>query len=129
MLTLGPAHVEKVWGWEEILVNTAFYCLKRIFIKPMHCTSIQIHRIKDETLFPQTVQAPLLLRLFTDDEKPRLTQQISLNVGEGFRVSPDVIHQLVNPDVAFTLCLLEVSSHHDDTDVIRPCGLGGKYEA
>jgi len=41
--------VDKVWGEEQILVNTKLYCLKYLYLKKGFQCSIHKHLIKNET--------------------------------------------------------------------------------
>lgn len=41
--------IPKVWGFEDIVVNTT-YCGKRMFVKEQHRSSIHVHATKDEVM-------------------------------------------------------------------------------
>ena len=43
--------VEKTWGYEEIIIHTDKYVMKKIFIKAGHRLSKQFHIKKDETVY------------------------------------------------------------------------------
>lgn len=46
-------HIDKPWGYEEILEKNEFYVIKRIFVKKGHRLSKQYHNKKTETwIFP-----------------------------------------------------------------------------
>ena len=43
--------IEKVWGYEEIPVNTNLYCFKFLNLKRGFCCSLHHHKLKTETFF------------------------------------------------------------------------------
>ena len=43
--------VDKPWGFEEIIVKTDKYVMKKLFIKAGHRLSKQFHVQKDETIY------------------------------------------------------------------------------
>jgi len=53
--------IDKPWGYEEILVQTSRYVLKKIFIKRGCRLSYQYHNKKDETIF--VLEGELILNL------------------------------------------------------------------
>lgn len=101
--------VEKLWGREEWLVNNELYCLKRLIIIPGGCCSLHAHRIKDETFVGEIGS----FMLEVDDDV------MEFKFSDSFRILPMVKHRFWVQPKGLRASFLEVSTHHDDADVIR----------
>ena len=104
--------VEKPWGYEEIIVHTDKYVMKKLFIKAGHRLSRQFHVKKDETIYVS--KGLLLLDLSENDSE---TSIIKLGEDKSWRIKPKTIHRFAAPsdeDVE----LFEVSTP-ELADVVR----------
>lgn len=107
-------HVPKPWGHETIWAHTDRYVGKVLHIKAGHSLSVQYHNKKDETVHLLTGE--LVYRVQLGDT----LEDMRLQAGESFRITPGTIHQME----AVTDCdVLEVSTPELD-DVVR---LSDKY--
>ena len=104
--------VPKLWGCEYVLVNTPKYCLKFLKIIPGFRCSVHAHKKKDETFvgWSGTVQ----LNIY--DDNGTITHWIGIDPGSQVRIPPNTYHSFQAHNVSW---ILEVSSHHDDKDVVR----------
>jgi len=100
--------VQKVWGWEEWLVNCSKYCCKRLYLDKGAVSSLHRHSKKQETFFA-------------------LSGQTGLHIdGKDYMLNPDSRPKTVYPkqEHQFTglsegIVILEISTRHDEEDVIR----------
>jgi mannose-6-phosphate isomerase-like protein (cupin superfamily) len=84
--------IQKPWGWEEILMETPNYRVKKLFVIIGHRTSEQYHKLKEETwIFPD---------------------------GRVQHIAPGAVHRLANNGPHPVLEVLEVA-HGDDSDIVR----------
>ena len=99
--------VNKVWGFEEILVNNEKYCAKFLNLKKGYQCSMHYHRLKDETFYvlEGTVRLELEGSTFIMYE------------GEQKRVYPYNKHRFTS--LTKTAKILEVSTTHYDSDSYR----------
>ena len=104
--------VEKPWGYEEIIVHTDKYVMKKIFIKAGHRLSKQFHIKKDETVY---VNAGTLHLDFS--REPGESNVRKLYEGESWRIKPQTIHRFCAP-LDTNVTLIEVSTPELD-DVVR----------
>ena len=104
--------VGKLWGVEYWIVNTELYCLKYLKVIPGYQSSIHAHERKDETFVG--VSGTLLLNYH--DGKKEVEYTLGVSPGARIRIYPEQFHsfQAVNET-----WIMEVSTHHDDRDVIR----------
>lgn len=98
--------VEKRWGREEIHVNTILYCAKTLHVSGGQRCSLHHHAKKDETFLVQSGDCTIEV----NGEVRRL------GVGDQVRIPPGTKHRFGSRDGC---SLLEVSTHHDDVDVVR----------
>lgn len=102
--------VKKLWGKEVWIVNNDSYCLKALIVSPGTCCSLHYHPIKDETFIVNKGHCGLQL----GDER------MSLRKGDQVRILPGTPHRFWVPFGVQEECvILEVSTHHDDNDVVR----------
>ncbi len=103
--------VQKPWGHEVIWAANALYVGKVLHIKAGHALSVQYHREKDETI--HLLRGQMIYRI--DGKDGRGLVEVPFAVGESYRNTPGVIHQME----AVTDCeVLEASTPHLD-DVVR----------
>ncbi len=101
--------VPKPWGHETIWARTDRYVGKILHIKAGQALSVQYHERKDETVY--LLSGDLIYRVQRDGE----LEDVRLQTGESFRITPGTIHQME----AVTDCdVLEVSTPEID-DVVR----------
>ena len=108
-------HVSKPWGSETILVNNDMYCGKLLNINPNCRLSLQYHALKDETISLVSGRASLCIYESISDNSPAEVWDIS--PGMSYRIRPNTIHRIATADIPAVL--LEVSTHHRDSDVYR----------
>jgi len=108
-MNIGRAeYVEKLWGHEEIIVNNDVYCGKLLVLSnPCYISSLHYHEIKKETfhLLAGCVELEL------DGAKHRLWP------GDTITIEPMQAHRFKT--LAPCSTILEVSTPHDDSDVVR----------
>jgi mannose-6-phosphate isomerase-like protein (cupin superfamily) len=98
--------VEKAWGHEVIRVNTEAYCFKELHVEPGMRCSLHYHAVKDETFI---VAAGVAVIQLGDEVKTYWPNY-------AVRVRPGVKHRFGS----YAGCVLhEVSTHHEDADVVR----------
>lgn len=101
--------VPKPWGHETIWAQTERYVGKVLHIKAGHALSVQYHNVKDETV--HLLNGEMVYRVQMSDA----LEDMHLQAGESFRITPHTIHQME----AVTDCdVLEVSTPELD-DVVR----------
>lgn len=103
--------VPKPWGHEIIWAHTELYVGKVLHIKAGQALSVQYHNQKDETI--HLLRGEMIYRV--DFKDGRGLVAVPFEVGESYRNTPGVIHQME----AVTDCdVLEASTPHLD-DVVR----------
>lgn len=105
-----PRRVEKPWGYELIWAETDLYVGKILHVNAGEALSVQMHRVKDETL--HLLSGRIRLEI---GETPEVLADVCLGAGESYRMRPGTIHRIVaesDSDV------LEASTPHLD-DVVR----------
>lgn len=103
--------VLKPWGDEEWLCNTPLYCGKFLRVKRCWRCSLHYHERKDETFY--VLYGQILLEYGGSAEHLSRT---TLSAGETFRVFTGTLHRFTGLEHSI---ILEISTHHDDADVIR----------
>jgi mannose-6-phosphate isomerase-like protein (cupin superfamily) len=96
----------KVWGIEETICNEPEYCAKWLYIAAGRKCSLHYHSKKKETFSVQSGEVRLENNGIRED----------LTVGDLRIILPGVAHRFSSKNGAV---LLEVSTHHDDADVVR----------
>tara|TARA_R100001509_G_scaffold11929_1_gene6213 strand:+ start:129 stop:485 length:357 start_codon:yes stop_codon:yes gene_type:complete len=114
--------VDKPWGFEEIIVKTDKYVMKKLFIKAGHRLSKQFHVQKDETIY---VSKGLLLLDLSDS--PGESNIIKLSEGRSWRIRPKTVHRFTAPNDQ-NVELFEVSTPELD-DVVRLSDDYGRVDA
>lgn len=105
------ATVEKLWGQEYWIVNNRHYCMKFLLVLPGKSSSRHYHRIKDETFYVDSGIVHLEL-----DGKEYI-----LHPGQSVRIEPKTPHRFWNDWGNDDVLIVEVSTQHDDEDVVRLC--------
>jgi mannose-6-phosphate isomerase len=102
--------VPKPWGHETIWAHSERYVGKILHINAGQELSVQYHNRKDETVY--LLSGEISYRVQGKDD---VLDDVQLQKGESFRITPGTIHQMV----ALTDCdVLEVSTPELD-DVVR----------
>lgn len=102
--------VDKVWGFEQIVVNTPLYCAKFLHVQPGKKCSLHYHKIKDETFYVLDGECGMQTSLVAPVPIP------VMHKGQGQYIPPGLPHRFSSERGCI---LLEVSTHHDDADVVR----------
>lgn len=98
--------VDKDWGWEAWVSNTELYCAKILKLNAGYQCSLHAHKVKDEEF--HVIEGHVRL------ERDGFVHYLS--AGEHLRISPGSFHRFSTTEGAL---ILEVSTSHDDADVIR----------
>lgn len=107
--------VDKLWGWEEWLVNNDLYCGKRIWNKQKWSSkgNFHYHPIKDETFY--VVEG--ILQLDIGLEKNGWISSNLIHPKQTFRIKPTIRHRFRGYGAG---CLfMEFSTKHMEEDSIR----------
>lgn len=105
----------KVWGKEYLLVNTESYCAKILLLLPDHHGSLHSHNKKDETFI--VLKGAVTIESFINGNYT--IERYA--VGDKLRIPPTCKHRFfacTNEPVY----ILEVSTHHEDSDTYRVKG-------
>ncbi len=105
-----PRTVEKPWGYETIWAETDLYVGKILHIHAGEALSLQYHEVKDETLY----LLDGILRFYAGPVGGEL-EEITLEAGDNFRVTPFTVHRMV---AVTDVRMLEASTNHL-SDVVR----------
>lgn len=99
--------VPKVWGKEVIIVNCDKYCGKLLVLNMGAQSSIHYHGEKQETFYCLEGQVGLMIQgrdhMLNPFSRPKT-------------IYPGQKHQFVG---IISSIIIEVSTHHDDSDVVR----------
>ena len=104
-------HIDKPWGWEQILDLNDRYCIKHLFLKESHRLSLQYHERKTETLF--LVEGGVELTLGAVGEQ----QVQTMSLMQPCPITPGTIHRMKGLAPSGGL-ILEMSTLELD-DVVR----------
>lgn len=99
------------WGYEIRLVNTPDYCLKKfvLFGHPKGKPAKRLHYHKDKTETFVIECGKVLLTVGDRD--------ITMNPGDSFTIKPGIQHTFFS--LTKLSLMLEVSTHHEDSDTYR----------
>jgi len=114
-------YVKKVWGYEDIIVNNEKFCAKFLVIRKSCQTSLHYHMKKDETFY---VMEGVAIVLFSGAEREVEVETV-LQPGDKIDVNHGTVHRVAAPEG--DIKILEISTHHEDSDSIR-LENGGKIE-
>lgn len=93
-----------------MLVNTPLYCAKFLHVQAGKQCSLHYHNLKDETFYVLSGTCRIQTSRVTPQSMP------VLKPGESIRIVPGLSHRFGSIEGCI---LLEVSTHHDEADVIR----------
>lgn len=100
--------VKKVWGREVWLVNCDEYCGKLLYLDKGAVSSMHYHEVKKETFYALSGQTALTIEgkdyMLNPASRPKT-------------IYPGQKHQFRG--LSDGIIILEISTHHDDSDVIR----------
>ncbi len=102
--------VDKPWGYELIWAETESYAGKILHVNGGEALSLQLHEVKDETMYVLDGR----IRLTTGSSVDRL-EATELGTGEAVRLSPGTVHRV---EAIVDTDLLEASTPHLD-DLVR----------
>ncbi len=108
----GYPRTKKLWGEERLLIN-ADYCAKLLIIEPGFACSLHRHDRKDEQF--TVLEGRVMIEHGTD---PSYLFTERKDVGDSLRMTPGTFHRFWSAQPSRAI-LLEVSSHHEDSDVER----------
>lgn len=109
--------VAKAWGYEEVLVNEPEYCAKILNISPGKKCSLHYHKTKKETFFIQSGLVRLeQAKVIRPTEFFQITRDELLKFDESRTIEPMTPHRFSS---TYGATILEISTHHDDADVVR----------
>ena len=98
--------VHKVWGREEILVNTKKYCGKHLILEKGYQCSLHCHKVKDETFYILEGQVEMEVG----------TQTMLLAKDMSVHIPPGTMHRFKGLSDAV---ILEISTHDNPRDSYR----------
>jgi mannose-6-phosphate isomerase-like protein (cupin superfamily) len=104
--------IDKLWGYENIIVNTDLYCGKIIHVNAGKRGSFHYHKIKDETFY--LLKGKVEINYSLTDEF--YTDTIILNEGDKFYLPPGLRHQIVGIEDSD---IIEFSTKDMDEDSYR----------
>lgn len=98
--------VPKVWGEEQYITNTDQYCGKFLHVEPGFVCSEHQHPVKEETFYVLAGHGAVSVNGGVR----------AVRVGDTIHIRPMDWHCF---GTAGGMTLVEISTHHDDADVIR----------
>lgn len=101
--------IPKVWGREIWLCNTPLYCSKLLVIEPGFQCSLHYHPIKNEDFF-------MIDGTYVQVDLGGLRV---LMPGDSVHIPAQQPHRFGVPEGQSRAVLLEVSTRHEDSDVVR----------
>ena len=117
MIGLAPIKtVVKLWGCEVWYANEPEYCMKMLVLHPGFSSSLHYHLEKKETFIIKKgwcmfQQNALNMSTWTEPEK--------MELGNFVVIYPKRPHRFFLPSGNKSCVIYEVSTHHDDRDVVR----------
>ena len=102
--------VDKPWGYELIWAETESYAGKILHVDVREALSLQLHKVKDETIYVLGGRVRLTMGPSVD----RL-EVMELGPGEAVRLAPGTVHRI---EAIEDTDVLEVSTPHLD-DLVR----------
>jgi len=108
-------HVQKVWGYEDWLVNNNLYCGKILHVQRQHCCSYHYHKLKDETFY--ILKGHVVMELNNN--------RFDMLQGDVVRIKPGDKHRFFGID---DTDIIEISTRHFDSDSHRLIKSGRCYE-
>ena len=109
-LTAPVRRVDKPWGYELIWADTDRYVGKILHVNAGEALSLQLHRVKDETMYVLAGRVRMEVGAAAD----RL-ERLELGPGQAIRLPPGTVHRV---EAVEDTDLLEASTPHLD-DLVR----------
>lgn len=109
-------YVAKKWGLEEWLVNNPLYCAKLLWITPGYMCSLHYHKTKHETFC--ALDGLIRVEYYLEGGKRRVDTILVGWRRDVLTLPPNTPHRFFSMGGDGGL-LLEVSTTHDDADVVR----------
>ena len=103
-------HIDKPWGYEELVECNDKYVVKKLFMKKGNACSIQLHELKTETIIVLSGK----INIYIGDDINNLTVK-EYSSGETITIKPYTIHRMD----AVEDCLYIECSTNELWDVIR----------
>lgn len=103
--------IDKLWGWEEILVSNDLYTLKRLVLNKGFRCSLHYHQIKDETFYIE--KGHVIIQIKVQDTLKEEYKE----AGDIIRIKPCVAHRFWTLDEQSSI--LEVSTKDIEEDSYR----------
>lgn len=110
---MGFKRVKKKWGEEVWVCNEPMYCMKFLNLKSGYQCSLHAHAIKTETFSVLKGQCTL------EVEHMGKLEKMTLYPGTSFTILPGTYHRFSNSRHRPMCIIIETSTHHEDSDVIR----------
>lgn len=104
------AHIEKPWGFEELVEHNSMYVVKKLFMKKNHSCSLQYHELKTETI----VVLDGKLNIYTGASADSLQKKEYIK-GETITIRPYTVHRMEGVED----CLYLEASTSELWDVVR----------
>lgn len=101
--------VDKEWGREIWMANTAQYCGKQLILNKGKRCSLHHHQEKDETFY---VSHGTVLMEYGNEKRV-------MGKGQAVRIKPGTNHRFSGLE---TSVIIEISTHHEDSDSYRVQG-------
>jgi len=108
---------QKAWGYEELIVNNAQYCGKFLVIAPRQRCSLHLHPIKRETFIP--IFGEVMIERQLESGAPSVIQKIHSGDKIAITIKPGTPHRFWSANPNQPAVLIEISTPHDDNDVVR----------
>lgn len=118
----GYHNAPKQWGLEIWLTNTPLYCAKFLIVDAGKQCSLHSHILKSETFL--VLEGAPAIELGNTEHEALLSYHIK-GPGDSIFVPAGTLHRFGAPTGPVTL--LEISSHHDDSDVVRAQASGSIF--
>jgi mannose-6-phosphate isomerase-like protein (cupin superfamily) len=109
-VTAPVRRVDKPWGYELIWADTDRYVGKILHVHAGEALSLQLHRMKDETMY--VLGGRVLMELGPSADQ---LERIELGPGQAMRLPPGTVHRV---EALEDSDLLEASTPHLD-DLVR----------
>lgn len=104
----------KLWGSEELLINTPKYCSKILRVIPGYQCSLHYHPVKDETFI--VIEGSLGVEYIANGKT--INTVLSGWRRDALHLPPNTPHRFWSASDERAI-FIEVSTFHDDGDVVR----------
>ena len=104
---------EKVWGYEEWIVNES-YCGKKLCLRRGKRCSLHYHRDKDETFYIVSGKVYMEIGGPAVSVGPRVIE--IMGPGDSVRIHQETVHRFSGIEDSV---IIEFSTHHEDDDSYR----------